>query len=108
MENVSLGHLDRVESEHAHRLEEDRGAGNDRRGAIGAEADDLAPLLEPDRSKLAEPAVDRVQQQAIALDLVRVVGVELLVDRGEGGGRAGYGDADFDLLDDRARDSVLN
>src|SRR3954469_22038680 len=101
MKDVSLGDLDGAEAEHPHRLEEDGGAGNDRGRAIRVQASDLAAVLEPDGSKLAEHAVDGFEQQAVALDLVRVVGVELLVDGGKGGGGAGHRNASSDLFDHR-------
>src|SRR5215213_3758256 len=108
MEDGGLGDLDRAEPEDAHGLEEDGGAGDDRGRAIRVEADDLAALLEWDGSELAEHAVDGFEQQAVAVDLVRVVGVEVLVDGGERGHGSGDGDAESDVSDDLARHGVLN
>src|SRR4051794_36208282 len=93
VQDVGLGDLDGVQAEEAHGLDQDRRARDDCGGAVGVEAGDVFSLVEGDGGELAEDARGGFQQQVVAVDLLRVVGVELLVDRGQRGGGAGDGDA---------------
>src|SRR3954447_25001256 len=67
VQDVRLGDLDRVESEQANRLDQDRRAGDDRRGAVGVEARYPLALLERDRGEFAEHAVAGSEQQAVTV-----------------------------------------
>src|SRR3954447_3162748 len=106
-QDVRLGALDRVESEHANRLDQDRRAGDDRWGAVGVEARYPLALLERDRGEFAEHAVAGFEQQAVTVDLVGVVRIELLIDRGQGRRRAGDGDPFLHCGADLGRDRVV-
>ena len=67
-------------------------AGDDRRRAVGVQADDLAALGFGHVGQPREQQLDGGQQQRVAVHALGVVGVELLVDRGRRGGGAGDGD----------------
>src|SRR5436190_18855839 len=99
VQDVGLRDLDGAEAEEQHRLEQDRGAGDDRRRAVRVQAGDLLALRERERGELAEHALDRFDEQAVAVDSVGVVWIEVLIDRGERGRGAGDRDA---LRDARA------
>ena len=66
--------------------------GDDRRRAVGVQADDLAALRFGHLRQAREQQFDGREQQRVAVHALRVVGVELLLDRGRRGGGAGDGD----------------
>ncbi len=67
-------------------------AGDDRRRAVGIQAGDLPALLFDPCRRGARAAFRRLPAAAGSRGPGWVVGVELLLDRGGGGGRAGDGD----------------
>ena len=59
---------------------------------------DLAALVDGERGELGQRSARSAPRlEPVAVDPLGVVGVELLVDRGERGGRAGHGDAVLDV-----------
>ena len=88
-----LGDLDLVELERAQRLAEQDHPGDDRRRAVGMQADDRAPARFVHVGQAREQQFDRRQLEPVAVHARGVVGVELLGDRGGRGGGAGDGDA---------------
>src|SRR4051794_20954933 len=108
VQDVGLGDFDRREAEDAHRLDQDRGTRDDRGRAVGVETGYLFALVKRQRSQLAEHAVGGLEQQSIAVDLLGVVWVQPLVDRGQRGGGAGDRNARLDRVTDFGRDRVFD
>ena len=78
-----LRHLDLGKPEGAHHLDQDHNSGDDRRRPPRVEPRD-GDALRPAYSRRAGSAsVDRRQGEPRAMDGVRVVGIERLVDRGK-------------------------
>src|SRR5215203_321905 len=81
VEYVRLAGLDRHQTEGAHRLDEDHDARDDRRRAVGVEACDLAPFGLRERRQGSQRALAGGQMELVAMYPIRVIGVELLIDR---------------------------
>ncbi len=82
--DVVLGHLDLFESEQVHHLREDHGAGDDRRRSRGVETLDLAALARASSTARRPFSASRsAAREHVAVNLRRVVRIEVLSDRGE-------------------------
>ncbi len=78
-----------VEAERVERLDQDHHAGDDRRRPVGMQTDHLATLGIGQAREPGKQQAARRERDDVAVHLDGVVGVERLVDRGQGGGRPG-------------------
>ena len=85
-------------SNDAERLFEHDHASDDRRRAVGVQADDLTARLFVHVGQAREQQFDGAELQVVAVDAFGVIRVERLIDRRRRGGGAGDGDAARHLL----------
>ena len=85
----SLGDLDPLEPEGAHRADQDYGAGEDRRRPVGVQAPDPSALGERQRGEAGELALQLSSSSTWPSTKLGVVGIEVELDRRQRGRRAG-------------------
>src|ERR687895_855706 len=100
VEDVRLADFDLVEVEAAHRFEQNDGPGDDAGRPVGMEPGHSSAGVHGQRGELGDDALARASPEAVAVDFLRVVGIELLGDGGERGGGPGDGDALLDAFAD--------
>ena len=93
MKDVGLARLDPLEAERAHRLDQDGRSGDDRGSSVGVQTGDVLAGCSGSAASIASIRSHSLERQLVAVYAQGVVGLELLVDRRERGGRAGHGDA---------------